>query len=212
MPPEQAVRGAIVLCGLTRRLERDAEAVRAEQAEVAALQAQLDAAAAGADRGAGRRRRRPPPISTRRSRRRDAARQEATDAAAEAAARAAADAARADSLRAALRPHRGRPPRRRRPRARGSRRAERQPPGGGRGGAQAREEALALPAGPGVGEARGQLASPVAGTLVRGFGAATEAGPATGVTYRHPARRARGLALRRARGVRRRRSAASACC
>lgn len=43
LPPEQSVRGALVLGGIVRTLEREARALKVEQAEVAALQAQLDA-------------------------------------------------------------------------------------------------------------------------------------------------------------------------
>ena len=44
VPPEQAVRGALVLGGLVRTLEHEAQALRAEQAEIARLQAEMDAA------------------------------------------------------------------------------------------------------------------------------------------------------------------------
>ncbi len=37
-----------------------------------------------------------------------------------------------------------------------------------------------------MGGARGQLTAPVAGGIVRGFGAATDAGPASGVSYQAP--------------------------
>ena len=185
MPPEDAVRGAIVLSGLTRTLERDAEAVRSEQAEVAALQARLDAAL---------------PVLTAAQQEQarlagaldadivqaDAERIEAEDAAAQAAIRAAADAARADSLRSALvrieADRRAAEARAREEEAAAERRRQAE----AAAAAQTREEALALPAGPGVGAPRGQLASPVAGTLLRAFGAATEAGPATGETFATP--------------------------
>ena len=48
------------------------------------------------------------------------------------------------------------------------------------------QEALARPAGPGVGEARGQLTAPVAGTVMRAYGEASDAGPTTGISYQAP--------------------------
>ncbi len=52
--------------------------------------------------------------------------------------------------------------------------------------ARARQAALERPAGAGVGEPVGQLTAPVAGSVVRAFGAATEAGPASGLSYQAP--------------------------
>src|SRR5262249_35861590 len=43
MPPEQAVRGVLVLGGIAKQLERDAAALRAEQDEVTSLRAQVAA-------------------------------------------------------------------------------------------------------------------------------------------------------------------------
>jgi murein hydrolase activator len=185
MPPEQSVRGVLVLGGITRQLEADAAALRAEQAELASLQAQSDAemprltaaqaaqaqAAAALDAE----------IDSARQ-----ARQAAEDAGAEAARRAAAEGARANNLRAAIARIEEE---RRAAEARAKAEAEaadRQKRDGEARAARARQEALARPAGPGVGAPRGALTAPVAGKVIRGFGEATDAGPATGLSYSAP--------------------------
>lgn len=185
MPPEQAVRGAIVLSGISHALEADAAALRAEQAEVTALQAELDAALPGLDAAQREQARLAADLDAQIAEA-GAVRQAADDAAAEAATRAAADAARADSLRSAIArieaDRRSAEARAREEAAAAARRRQ----VAEAAAAEAREEALARPAGPGVGEPRGQLTAPVAGSLVRGFGQATEAGPASGETYATP--------------------------
>jgi septal ring factor EnvC (AmiA/AmiB activator) len=163
VPPEQAVRGLLVLAGIGRQLEADAAAVRAGQAEtarlrqeteaelpvLAAAQAQQAHAAVALDAAIGQA---------------QAKRRAAEDAAAEATRRAAAEAARAETLRAAL-----------------SRLAE------GRKAADAaarhRQEALASPAGPDLGGPHGRLTAPVGGAITRGWGEPGESGPSNGVTY-----------------------------
>jgi septal ring factor EnvC (AmiA/AmiB activator) len=158
VPPEQAVRGVLVLGGITGRLEKDAAALRQEQADLAVLQTRLDAelpklAAARA-------------VQAKAEAALDAQIAvaqaqwtQAEAAGAEAARRAAMEAARADSLRAAI------------ARLDADRRASE----------AARGRRLAM--GPGLGAPRGQLATPVAGTVTRGFGVATDAGPTTGISY-----------------------------
>ena len=49
--------------------------------------------------------------------------------------------------------------------------------------AHARQAALARPAGPALAQQAGQLVTPVAGAVLRAFGAPAEDGPATGITY-----------------------------
>ncbi len=185
MPPEQAVRGAIVLAGLTHRLEADAAALRAEQAAVAELQAQLDAALPGLTAAQAEQARLAAGLDAQIADA-QAAQRAATDAVAEAATRAAADAARADSLRAAIArieaERRAAEARAREEAAAAQRRHE----AAQAAQAQARQEALAGPAGPGVGEPHGQLAAPVAGSLVRAFGQPSDAGPAAGETIAPP--------------------------
>ena len=52
--------------------------------------------------------------------------------------------------------------------------------------ARQRQVAMTQTAGPGLGEARGQLGTPVAGTVVKAFGEAGIAGPATGISFGAP--------------------------
>ena len=184
MPPDQAVRGAIVLAGLTHTLERSAEAVRGDQAEVAAAQAQLDAALPALTEAQAAQARLSADLDRQIA---EAAqdRQAAEDAAAEAARHAAADAARADSLRAAIArieaDRRAAEARAREEAAAAERRRQQ-----AADAAAARQEALARPDGPGLGDPRGQLPGPVAGSLVHVFGQPGEAGPATGDTFATP--------------------------
>jgi septal ring factor EnvC (AmiA/AmiB activator) len=187
MPPEQAVRGAIVLAGIAHRLEQDAAALRAEQAEVAALRAQLDAALPALTAARQEQARLAAELEAEIARTAEM-RQAAEDDAAAAAARAAADAARAADLRAAIArieaDRRAAEARAREEAAAAERRRQK----AAAAAAEAREEALARPAGPGIGEPRGQLAAPVAGTVIRAFGAPTVAGPAVGISYQTPPR------------------------
>lgn len=184
VPPEQAVRGALVVGGLLRTLEYEARALRAEQAAVAALQAQLDAelphlaaaksaqatAAAALDEALNNAR---------------AEGQAAEDDAARAAQRAAAEAARAVSLKSAIAQLEAE----RREAAAQARRdaanAARQRRTTAAAAARSRQAALSAPAGPGIaaGESANALAAPVSGTLVRGFGDVTAAGPSSGLSY-----------------------------
>ena len=192
VPPAEALRGLMVLRGLARQLEADAAALRAEQAEVAAAARELDAAlprlritqarqavqAAALDRQMDAAR---------------AGRVDAQDAATDAARRAAIEATRAETLRAAIA---GIEAERARAEARAeadAARADRQREAAAAADARRRQEALARPAGPGLVEPRPARSgvitaavSPVAGTVVRGWGDRTEAGPANGVSYRAP--------------------------
>lgn len=185
IPPEDAVRGEIVLSGIAHTLERDAAALRAEQAEVAVLQSQLDAAVPGLDAARAEQARLAADLDARIAEA-TAAQQDAADAAAQAAARAAEDAAHADSLRAAIaRIEAARRAAEARAREEAAA-AERRRQADAAAAAEAQQEALARPAGPGVGEPHGQLAAPVAGTKLRAFGQPTDAGPANGETYATP--------------------------
>ena len=182
MPPEQSVRGVLVLGGITRQLEAEAAALRTEQAAVATAQAQLDAetpklAAARAAQAAAE-----AALDAQISAAHET-RRAAEGAAAEAARQAAAAAARADNLRAAIAQLQAE---QRAAEARARAEAEaaaRQHQTAEAEAARERQEALARPAGPGVGAPRGALTAPVAGTVVRAFGEATDAGPATGLSY-----------------------------
>jgi septal ring factor EnvC (AmiA/AmiB activator) len=183
--PEDSLSGLLVLRGLARQLETEAEALRAEQTEVARLtdrmaqqESRLAAAqAAQATQAAGLDRQ----IADAQARGRAA-----DDAATLAAQRAAEQAAQAGTLRAALTQL---DVARREDEARAradAAAAAHQKQDTAAAEARQRQVALTQPAGPGLGEAHGQLGSPVAGNVVRAFGEAGEAGPATGVSYGAP--------------------------
>jgi len=184
-PPEDALRGLLVLKGMARQLEADAEALHAEEAEVTRLSTQINAqetrlaaaqAAQSAQAAALDRQ-----IAEARDRSQDAA-----DDIAEASLRAAQQASKADSLRAALAQLELS---RRQEEARAKAEAalaERQRQTEAAADAHRRQAALAAPAGPGLAEPHGQLGAPVAGTVVKAFGEPGDAGPATGISYQAP--------------------------
>jgi septal ring factor EnvC (AmiA/AmiB activator) len=178
LPPEQAVRGVIVLGGIVRQIEADARALRAEQAEIATLQAEIDAAmprlaqALAAQAGAAE-------ALDAQLRQTRETRRAAEDQAAEAAQRAAGEAARAENLRTAIAQLEA-------ARKAAEERARREAQEAGRNkregdatAARQRQAALARPAGPGL---RGEAVAPVAGSIARPFGQASEAGAATGAS------------------------------
>ena len=185
MPPEQAVRGVLVLGGIAHTLETEAAALRVEESEVAALRTQIDAALPGLSRAQAEQAQLAQTLDEQLAQTHQE-RAAAEDAAADAARRAAADASRADGLRAAIArieaERRSAELRARDEAAAADKRREL----ANAAAARARQEALARPSGPGVGEARGQLTAPVAGSVARAFGAATEAGPASGMSYQAP--------------------------
>jgi septal ring factor EnvC (AmiA/AmiB activator) len=183
--PDAALRGLLVLKGLARQLEKDAEALRAEEADVARLSAAISAqegrlSAAQSAQAAQ---------AATLDRQIDAARargQEAEDAAADANRRAAEQAAQADTLRAALAQlDASRQQEEARAQAEAAQ-AERRRQAPAAAAARQRQAALAAPAGPGLAEPRGQLGAPVAGTVVRAFGDPGDAGPASGISYQSP--------------------------
>ena len=190
-PPEQALRGLAILRGLARTLEREAAALRDEQARLDAEQRAIDAAlprlrAAQAVQQAQASALDQQIIAAR------AARQQAEAAGAEAGRAAAAEAARADSLRAAvtaLEAARRAPKPRRVTMPPAPTVSGRPPPPPRRASARTRSPRPLAPSA----EPQGQHATPVAGTVVRHWGEATEAGPSNGVSYR-PAPQARVVA------------------
>ena len=185
MPPEQAVRGVLVLGGIARTLEREAAGLRAEQASIASLRAQTQAALPALAGAQAAQTAQAATLDAQISQARQM-RLGAEDAAGEAASRAAADAARADGLRGAIarieEERRAAEARAREAAAAADQRRQ----ASAAAAARARQEALARPAGPGVGQPIGQLTAPVAGSVTRAFGAATDAGPASGVSYQAP--------------------------
>ena len=170
LAPEAAVRGLLVLGGITRRLQADAAALRAEQAEIARLQRQLQANRAALAAIASGQARQAATLDARIAAA-QAARGAAQDQAADAARRAAADAARAGTLRAAIAAIDA-----------ARRAAVPRPQGAARRAAAA--SPAAGPAAPVV--ARDDWMVPVSGRMTREFGAATDAGPARGVSFATP--------------------------
>ncbi|MSP29755.1 MAG: hypothetical protein EXR09_04680 [Acetobacteraceae bacterium] len=190
---DRALRGVLVLRGLATQMERDAKALRAEQAGLARTQENLGteqlrlgaALAAQAAAGAVLDRQIGAVQGTRRA-------QEGL--AEDAARKAAQQAERASSLRAVITEIEAqRRASEEQARAEADR-ATRERRTGAAAAARRREAALARPSGAGTIAANapphGQLLAPVGGVPARVFGAATEAGPATGLTY-HPAPGAR---------------------
>jgi murein hydrolase activator len=187
--PEDTLRGVLVLRGLAGQLGREAVALRHEQvaldAATRALQADapvLAAAEAAQQAQAAALDQQIAAANTQQRR--------ATDDASEAAQRAATAASKAETLRAMLAQLEAQRQAEPAP-ARGTAvRAERQNRSGEAVAALQRQAALETPIGAGAVAAakqpRGQLAIPVAGTIVRSWGQPTEGGPATGVSYHAP--------------------------
>ena len=192
--PDQgrALLGLAVLRGMTTRFERESAFLREDQARLAEARERLGVEslrlrAALAEQTA---------LGASLDRQLDAARatRQAQENLAESAARqAAAQAARADTLRAAIEALEAR-----RKAAEEAARAEAERAKSKRlnreaAAARRLQAALARPSGAGTIAAdatpRGQLFHPVGGAVVRRFGASTDAGPATGLTFR-PAPRA----------------------
>ena len=185
LSPEDSVRGLLVLGTIGRQLAADAAAVRAGQAEATrrrqATEAELPTLAAAQSQQAHEAAALDAQLSQAR-----AQRHEAEDDASEASRRAAAEAARAENLRAALaklEAERRAAGERARAEAAAAARQKREADAAV---AHRREEALAQPAGPGLGDAHARLTAPVAGSIMRGWAADGDSGPANGVTYGAP--------------------------
>jgi septal ring factor EnvC (AmiA/AmiB activator) len=187
--PDAALRGLLILQGLSRQMEIEAEALRREQADLeAAAEAlrqetpRLQAAEAAQKREADALDQQ---IAAAHSQQATAEAQ-----ANEAASEAASVAIRADSLRSALA---ALETQRRADEAKAredAARAERQKHLAEAQAARQREAVAARPAGagtiaPGAGP-RGQLQPPVIGVVVKAWGEQTDSGPATGVSYHAP--------------------------
>ena len=176
MPPEQAVRGALVLGGISRGLRQAAASLSAQRADLDTLQRQMDAQQRRLAVAQAQQAQQAQALDARLAAAHDA-RVAASAQAGVAAERVAADVARTDTLRAAIAALDAE----RRARAARDVRAA--------GRAEAAAPDVAAPARAPVGvpvAASGGWTVPVAGRVMRAFGAATEAGPATGVSYQTP--------------------------
>ena len=186
-PPEDRLRAVLVLQAISRRVEVEAEAVRQDQKEIdsasAAIATEVPRFAAAVAAQAERAAKLDRMIGDAQERRRQA--ETTADSAAK---RAAAEAARADTLRAALAALEAE---RKAEVARAHEEAinaEKQKHAAEAEAARQREAALARPAGSlgHGGGAKGQLTGPVTGKVIRAYGDPTEAGPATGLSYQAP--------------------------
>lgn len=177
--PEDAMRAVLVLGGIGHQLESDAEVLRREQAEVTRLSGAIAAEAPRLQAAEAEQAQQAAALD-RQIAAAGANARAAQDAAADAERQAAADAAQADSLRDAIARLDAD---RRAAESRAARAARSRHPAEA---ILARKQmaALEIPAGPGLTEPHGQLTAPVAGTVLQSFGAATEAGPAEGISYR----------------------------
>ncbi len=187
--PVDTLRGVLVLRGLAGQLGQEAVALRRQQAQLAAATQAVQAeapklAAAEAAQQAEASALDQQIAAT------DAGRRQAEDEASAAAQRAATEASRAETLRGVLTDIEAQ---RRVDTARAqaeAARAERQKNASEAAVARARQAALEHPTGSGTiassAQPRGQLTSPVAGSIVRSWGDPTEGGPSNGVLYRAP--------------------------
>ena len=187
--PEDTLRGVLVLRGLARQLGHEAVALRDEQARLDAATRAMEAeapklrAAWSAQQAQAEQLDRQIAVT-------EAGRQAAEGEVATAQRRAADAAARADTLRGVLveleaqrrteeeRAHAD------------AARAERQKQSAEAAAARERQAALGHPTGAGAiattAQPHGQLTAPVAGTVTRSWGDATDGGPATGISYHAP--------------------------
>jgi murein hydrolase activator len=188
-PPETALRGVVVLQGLSRQMEIETEALRRDQAEAdAAAEALRQEAPRLTDAEAAQKREADALDQQIASAHAEQAAAEAQ--AKQAASQAALAAANMDTLRSALT---ALDAQRRADEAKAredAARAERQKNATEVQAARAREAVAAHPAGAGTipsgSGPHGQLQPPVIGIVVKGWGEQTDAGPATGVSYHAP--------------------------
>jgi septal ring factor EnvC (AmiA/AmiB activator) len=180
--PEQALRGITVLGGISRQLEVEAAALRAEEAQVAALRErsaresrQLTVAEATQARQAS--------VLDMQIAAARAQESGANDAAATAAQRAAAAAAQADSLRAAIAKIGAEQRAQAEAAGRAADIANNQHHEAAAAAARSQQEALVRPAGSGL---AGAVTAPVAGSIIHGFGDASDSGPSRGIAYQAP--------------------------
>lgn len=192
LPPDQAVRGLIVLQGMSHRLAAEMAALRRDQAAWAeatkAVQAEAPKLAAAQQAQAQQAEALDRQIAQAQAQRRSA------DADADAAAeRAAKEAARADSLRGALATLEAQRKAAEAKAREEAVRAERQRKEAEAEAARRREAALSRSSGSmasagssATPHGRALLTAPVAGSIVRAWGDSTEAGPARGISYQAP--------------------------
>lgn len=184
--PEDALRGVLVLRGLSRQIEIEAEALRRDQAALDAATAALRDEAPRLAAAEAAQKREADALDDQIAAA-HAARAAAETRANDAASQAAEAAARMDTLRAALNAIEAQ---RRADEASAREEASHAAKRKHRAEAADTEAAAARPARAGSIETgagpRGQLQPPVIGVVIKGWGEQTDAGPATGVSYVAP--------------------------
>jgi len=183
LAPEQSVRGLLVLGGLLRKLETDATALRAEQARIVALGAELDHALPELQRRQAAQSAQAAALDAQ-MQQALTGRKAAEGVAADSARKAAAEAARADGLRAAI-------ARLEAERQAAEARAAAEAKAQAAEAARRHQEAPKPPAqvaslAPLASGGPSGLVSPVAGTVVRGFGEGVDGGTSSGLAYQVP--------------------------
>jgi murein hydrolase activator len=180
--PSDTLRGLLVLQGLSREIGRQATELKQKQDQLDAVTVAMEAAAPALEQAEA--------IQARQSAVLDAqiasaaaSQQSAADAADAAAQAAANDASQAKTLQDAIARIAASRQAALARATRLARRAARQGKASA-AAAQQRQAELAAPAGNGLGA--GPVSAPVVGQIVRGWGAATLAGPATGLSYATP--------------------------
>jgi septal ring factor EnvC (AmiA/AmiB activator) len=180
LPPEKALRGVMVLQGLSRQLEVETEALRRDQADAdtAAAALRLEAPRLVEAEAAQKRE---ADVLDQAIATAQADRTAAEAQGAEAAAKVAAAAARMESLRGALAAIEAQRHADEARAAKEAARAQRKPTEEALAASPMRGGTLARLGGP-----HGQLQPPVIGVVVTGWGDKTDSGPATGLSYHAP--------------------------
>ena len=179
---EDTLRGVLVLRGLAGQLGQEAVALRREQARLASATAALEAEAPRLAAAQAAQQSEAAALD-RQIAAAEAGRRQAEGEAAAAAQRAASEAARAETLRGVVAELDAQRRSAAGAGARGARRdSVRHRRGSGARGRRRHDRPAVSPAA----QPHGQLTAPVAGTIVRAWGDATEGGPATGISYRAP--------------------------
>ena len=186
-PPEDTLRGVLVLRGIVDEIQQEAEALKRDQGRLNAAIKAMESEAPKLAAAQARQRAEAAALDVQIAAAQAGQKQALSEGAA-AAQRAQAEAAKAESLRGVL----GELAAQRAAEAERARteaaRAERQKRADEQASAQARLAATQAPVGAGAlasaAQPRGQLTAPVAGTVVRSWGEATAGGPANGISYR----------------------------
>jgi septal ring factor EnvC (AmiA/AmiB activator) len=183
-PPEDRLRGLLILRGLSQQLEANAKALRQAQTDLDAATAAIAAETPRLNEALAAQAARAADLDRLLDDAQDRRLRAETEAGA-AAQRAADAASRAETLRSALSMLEAQRKAEAAQAHAEALQAERQKHDAEAAAARQREAALARPTGSlsRSGQPKGQLAAPVAGKIIRAFGDPTDAGPATGLSY-----------------------------